>query len=265
MWEVIHHPKHQIDPTSSSLSAHFSASRRLCGESSPLLLQLSVSSFKSQAPRRLEHSAASRKGAIRGSKRGDFTPVWGDSREVGGPLRYRFGVAFSTTKNLPVQHKHRPHQHLNFPPTSSASPNTICARTSTPKSARHSAFCTLKSAFPRAVGWWSISSRLLVGHRSFDGRLVVGHRSVSGRLVVGLFRPSTPPSTPQTTAAKPLEFSALSPKRAQHDLRTCAHKKNPHPTTLHPLPPAIESPPKQRPARQICTNGASPVSQQEST
>ncbi len=192
-----------------------------------------------------QSSAPGRKGEIRGSKRGGSPSVWGDSREVGGPLRYRFRVGFSTRKKLRLNHKHRPHQHLNSPPKIPCSPNTILRTLRTPDRSTsapacsllrasaplrenpsssppssnvlhssndptlvilpssaigswsfpsgHSAFCALKSAFPRAVGWWSVSSRLLVGHRSVSGRLVVGYRSVGGRLVVGLQRPTANP------------------------------------------------------------------------
>ncbi len=72
-------------------------------------------------------------GAIQGSKRGGSTSVWGDSREVGGPLRYRFRVAFPTRINRLLEHKHRPHQHLNSPPIISAGPITFFARTCAPK------------------------------------------------------------------------------------------------------------------------------------
>ncbi len=49
------------------------------------------------------------------------------------------------------------------------------------------------------VVWWSVSSRLLVGHRSVGGRLMVGYRSVGGRLVVGLKRPTTSPASSQSS------------------------------------------------------------------
>ncbi len=136
MQGTIHHAKGQSAKTPGPLSAHSSATQRLRADSSPLfLLRFPVARFKSQARRRvacLEPGTTSRKGAIRGSNWGDFTSLWGDSREVGGPLRYRFRVAFLTTNNLPVDRKHQPDQHLNSPPTISSSPNTILRTDRTP-------------------------------------------------------------------------------------------------------------------------------------
>ncbi len=210
---------------------------------SPLLALLKfhvfhVSSFVSRAPRRF--------GEIRGSKRGGSTSVRGDSGEVGGPLRYRFGVGFLTRKKLPIKHKYRPHQHLNFLPTISRSPNTIFARISTPKTGLYSAFCTLKSTFSPHVVWWSVSSRLLVGHRSVDGRLVVGwwsvtgrlvvgYRSVGGRLVVALHTKATSPKTSQPMFVEPLAKTSTPATGIQHDL--CANVRHKIPLANGHFPP----------------------------
>ncbi len=71
------------------------------------------------------------------------------------------------------------------------------------------------------VGWWSVSSRLVVGHRSFAGRLVVGHRSVGGRLVVGLKRSVATPISIQPSTKQALAKS----RSHQTDIKLiCAHK-----------------------------------------
>ncbi len=97
-----------------------------------------------------------------------------------------------------------------------------------PKSHPQSALSSQKSISPASpaclsftlVERWSVSGRLLVGHRSFAGRLVVGHRSVGGRLVVGLKRPSATPAASQSIAKQ-----ALAKNQAQQtDIQpNCAH------------------------------------------
>ncbi len=169
---------------------------------SPLRVSLKfpVSSFLSQTPRRF--------GAIRGSKRVDFTSVRGDSGEVGGPLRYRFGGGFLTGKNLPLKHKHRPHQHLKFLPTISSLPNTFILmerqRVKDPAKAaatplrqpqisfHHSAVCTPKSALNGLVVCVSLLCRSCAVSASLHGRLCVGHVLVVCRFSTATQHPRKP-------------------------------------------------------------------------
>ncbi len=152
-----------------------------------------LESFGSIFPRRF--------GAIRGSKRGDLTSVWGDSREVGGPLRYRFGVAFLTRIKFPVDHKHRPNQHLSSAPIITTLPNTILRTLRTPDSSNPAPLSPLlrDSAPPRENcrrlflprRFTVVSGSKTVGSMSVQSRLRDASGSVLCRFGVGFLNPKT--------------------------------------------------------------------------
>ncbi len=98
-----------------------------------------VSSFQSRAPD-IQHdcaqlfrpsalsnqsSARGRFGAIRGSKRGDFTSVWGDLRVKTGRIWGRKGVGFLDAAADPSSRNLATANHLHFPTRVPPNPNTF--------------------------------------------------------------------------------------------------------------------------------------------
>ncbi len=159
-----------------------------CPSSFPSLLrvplQFQVSNCMSQAPNRfacLERSPASRKGEISGRKQGDFQSIEGGNGEKKGRSQGRKGGNLFPGHAPQPKHKHRPSQHLNFLPRFSSiaykffharctpirpSPERPSLR---PQQLRGSVDCPALGKSQR-VERWSVSSRLLVGHRSVTGR-----------------------------------------------------------------------------------------------
>ncbi len=217
-------------------------SKRFTG---PLLVPLKfpVSIFMSRVPRRF--------GAIRGSKRGELPSVWGDSREVGGRIRYRFRVGFQTALKF-ISAINAITYDFRRPDSQTQTRFSALSLPSAP------AFSDLPSRFG-CVDCWSVRCRLCVDCVLVYGRLYVGLVPVVCRFRVGFKQPNVTPPFCKTIKDNWLRKSApAKPTRNTFFAHVRAHKQHPIPL-MNPVrrsvtPPALSSSPPPLSFSNECRN-----------